>query len=109
MSTANRAFNKFYKEEKDGHHEMTYLLWDAIDTMVSGNLESEDQVEVINKEIEKRMIWIMDQGVIQARKEMALIGISVIAVGVSSYCIGKVIKKIANNKKLRNDKAESLT
>jgi hypothetical protein len=51
----------------------------------------------------------MDQGVIQARKEMALIGISVIAVGVSSYCIGKVIKKIANNKKLRNDKAESLT
>lgn len=98
MSTANRAFKKFYKNEKDGHHDMTYLLYDAIDKIASGTFESEDQVDVINKEIEKRMTWIIDQGVKQTRMEMGLIGISVIAVGGLSYCICKKIKKIVKHK-----------
>lgn len=102
MKTANRAYKKFYKDEKLGHHKMTYLLWDAINTIVNNDLESEEQVDVLNKEVEKRITWFMDQGVIQARREMTIIGISVITVGVSLYGMNKIIKKFANNKQLKN-------
>ena len=103
MSTASRAYNKFYQDEKNGKNEQTYLPWDAIDTMVGGNLESEEQVDVINKEIERRLTWIIDRGVTQTRKEMAIVGISVVTVGISLYGIGKIVKKIAENKKLKDE------
>jgi len=101
MSTAKRAYKKFYLEEKLGHNEVTYLLWDAIDTMTKGDFESEEQVEIVNKEIEKRLTWIIDRGVKQSRIEMVIAGISVVVIGVSGFCIGKKIKKIAKNKKLK--------
>lgn len=103
MSTASRAYNKFYQDEKNGKNEQTYLLWNAIDKISSGNLESEEQVDVINKEIERRLTWIIDRGVTQSRKEMAIIGISVVTVGLSLYCIGKKVKKIAEDKKLKDE------
>lgn len=85
MNTAKRAYKKFYKAECNGKHEITYLLWETIDELSSDNDLSGERLDLLKEKLEWLETLVMDRGVKQARKEMAIIGVCVVALCGSIY------------------------